>query len=82
MLAGVIRQGKEAIICFEPVKKATGYKLEYRSINGGEWKTQTVSAAQINHFKLTGLMPKLRYEFRMATLNQNGQSDYSQTIEE
>ncbi|HKZ68369.1 MAG TPA: glycoside hydrolase family 2 TIM barrel-domain containing protein, partial [Chitinophagaceae bacterium] len=39
MLAGVIRQGKEAIICFEPVKKATGYKLEYRSINGGEWKT-------------------------------------------
>jgi len=82
MLAGVIRQGKEAIVCFEPVKKATGYKLEYRSINGGEWKTQMVNAAQIDHFKLTGLMSKLRYEFRMATLNQNGQSDYSQTVRE
>ncbi len=55
--------------------------LEYRSING-EWKTQMENAAQINHFKLTGLMSKLRYEFRMATLNQNGQSDYSQTIRE
>jgi beta-galactosidase len=82
MLAGVIREGKEAIICFEPVKKATGYKLEYRSINGGEWKTQLVNAAQINHFKLTGLMPKVSYEFRMATLNQNGRSDYSPTIRE
>ncbi|WP_276501000.1 sugar-binding domain-containing protein [Terrimonas pollutisoli] len=82
ILAGVIRQGKEAIICFEPVKKATGYKLEYRDINGGEWKTQTINAAQINHFKLTGLMPKLSYEFRLATLNQNGQSGYSQTVRE
>jgi len=82
MLAGVIRQGKEAIICFEPVKKATGYKLEYRSINSGEWKMQMINAAKINHFKLTGLMPKLSYEFRLATLNQNGQSDYSQTIRE
>lgn len=82
MLAGVIRQGKEAIICFEPVKKATGYKLEYRSVNGGEWKTQMVNAAQVNYFKLTGLTPKLSYEFRMATLNQNGQSDYSQTVRE
>lgn len=82
MLAGIIRQGNEAIICFEPVKKATGYKLEYRNVNGGEWKTQMINAAQINHFKLTGLTPKLRYEFRMATLNQNGQSDYSQTVRE
>lgn len=80
MLSGVIRQGKEAIVCFEPVKKATGYKLEYRGINGGEWKTQMVDAAQINHFKLTGLMPKLNYEFRMAVLNENGKSMYSEII--
>lgn len=77
-LSGVIRQGTEAIVCFEPVKKAIGYKLEYRVINGGKWETKMVNAAQINHVKLTGLVPKHTYEFRMATLNQNGQSEYSQ----
>ena len=82
MLAGVIRQGKEAIVCFEPVKKATGYQLEYKGVNDSEWKTQMINAVQINHFKLTGLQTKLRYEFRMATLSQNGQSDYSQTTAE
>lgn len=80
MLSGIIRQGTEAIVCFEPVKKATGYKLEYRGVNGNKWETQMVNAAQINHFKLNGLMLKRNYEFRFAALNQNGQSEYSQTV--
>ncbi|MHB1177242.1 MAG: glycoside hydrolase family 2 TIM barrel-domain containing protein, partial [Daejeonella sp.] len=82
ILSGVLRQGAEAIVCFEPVKKATGYELEYRTIDGSKWKMQMVNAAQINYFKLNGLMPKRSYEFRMTTLNQNGRSEYSQTVRE
>jgi beta-galactosidase len=79
-LSGVIRQGTEAMVCFEPVKKAIGYKLEYKSVNASEWTTKIVNAAQISQFKLNGLLQKRRYEFRMAALNQNGQSTYSQAV--
>ena len=79
-LSGVMKQNTEATICFEPQKKAIGYKLEYKATNSIEWKTQTINAAQINHYKLKGLMPKSNYEFRVAAINQNGQSEFSQTI--
>ncbi|MEJ7767237.1 MAG: glycoside hydrolase family 2 TIM barrel-domain containing protein [Chitinophagaceae bacterium] len=77
---GVIRQGAKAVICFEPVKKATGYKLQYKGTKSGAWNIQDINAAQINHFQLSGLVPSLSYEFRIASVNLNGASGYSQII--
>lgn len=79
VVSGIIRQGSDAIICFTPSKKATGYVIEYRTGNG-EWKKDISTASQINHVMISALNSKSKYEFRMAATNENGQSDYSTPI--
>ena len=64
VIQGVLRSGSDAIIIFEPVKKATGYTVEYRLKGAGEWKAIYVNAASIRHIRISGLQKK-EYEFRM-----------------
>lgn len=80
----VVQNTEDAIICFEPVKKATGYVLEYRSKSNikknivlSEWQKVDISAAQISHFQFKKPNPKLSYEFRLATKNAVGISRFS-----
>jgi beta-galactosidase len=77
---GVVKQAKEAIVFFEPQKKATGYIMEYKIIGTESWQQKMINAAQIDCFHINGLDPKKTYEFRMLTLNENGKSIYSETI--
>ncbi|MGM9508971.1 sugar-binding domain-containing protein [Larkinella sp. GY13] len=86
VLQGVIRQPTEAVVCFEPVRKATGYILEYRQSGNSTtatnpWAKVTIPTAQSGYFHLTGLAKNTSYQFRMATLTANGQSDFSPAID-
>lgn len=74
---GVVRAGRDAVVCFEPVPKATGYVLEYQPAGTTAWLRQPITAAQTGRFILTGLDAKKTYQYRLATLNQAGQSTYS-----
>ncbi|MCW3110104.1 MAG: hypothetical protein JWQ09_4610 [Segetibacter sp.] len=80
IVQGVIRNGNEAIVVFEPVKKAIGYTVQYRLKNSGEWRTIELSAAQLKHCRITGLNPNDKYEFRMASKNSYGESGFTEAF--
>ncbi len=77
---GVIRNNTEAIVIFEPVRKAVGYSIQYRVRNAPEWKTLRVNAADIRHTRITSLVKKGIYEFRAASVNAYGQSEFTEAI--
>lgn len=78
-LKGVTRQKSEALVHFEPVKKAIGYQLEYREINSKakDWSGLSLSRSMVHDIFVEGLNPKIAYEFRMSAITEEGQSDYS-----
>lgn len=79
---GVVRQGSEAVLCFDPLPKATGYLLEYRPGGSGTWQRQSVPTAQVGRALLNNLRPNQPYQYRLATVNAHGQSDFSTLITE
>ncbi|GAB3495212.1 hypothetical protein GCM10027341_12240 [Spirosoma knui] len=80
VLQGIVRSGRDAMICFDPVPKATGYVLDYRPAGSQTWLSQSISAAQTGRFILTGIDLKKTYQYRLATTNQVGQSTFSVSI--
>ncbi|MGI8634865.1 MAG: hypothetical protein ACR2KZ_05630, partial [Segetibacter sp.] len=78
---GALQNGNGAIPSFQPVKKATGYVAQYRKSGSNEWMTKQVHAAQISVVKIAGLLINEKYKFRMATLNETGQSEFSEVVE-
>ncbi|MBC7743977.1 MAG: beta galactosidase jelly roll domain-containing protein [Flavobacterium sp.] len=81
-LEGIIHKGSQGIILFEPKKKALGYVLNYRRIGDIDWKKIHITAAQINQFQLVGLEVNKQYEFKLATVNENGISNFSEIKKE
>lgn len=79
-LKGVVRSNNEAILVFEPVRKAIGYTVQHRVKGSGEWKTFKVNAAEINHFRITDLNTNETYEFRMASENMYGKSAFTNPL--
>jgi beta-galactosidase len=79
LLQGVIRNKNEAILVFEPVKKAIGYTIQYRAKGSGEWTTVKINAAQINHVRISGIKKNIN-EFRMSSTNAYGVSGYTETV--
>ncbi|HTE25533.1 sugar-binding domain-containing protein [Flavitalea sp.] len=79
VIQGLIRAGNEAIIVFEPVKKAIGYTLEFRQKGVGDWKLMDINTAEIRHIRVPGLQSKV-YEFRLAALNACGQSAFTEIV--
>jgi beta-galactosidase len=80
---GVTRQKGDALVHFDPVKKAIGYELEYKEINKKDavWSNVTVSKALAQYVFVEGLNPKTEYEFRLSTITLEGKSDYSPIIQ-
>lgn len=78
-LRAVLRNGREAMICFSPVKKATGYTVQYRRKQTDAWTTETINAAQITEAKISGLAPG-SYAFRMASMGEYGQSAFTDIL--
>ena len=79
-LQGVLRNGTEAIVVFQPVKKAIGYTIQYRVQNSGTWKALTIRAAELHHIKITGFNAKDRYAFRIACENDYGASAFTEAV--
>ncbi|GAB3557136.1 sugar-binding domain-containing protein [Spirosoma fluminis] len=80
VLQGIVRSGRDVMICFEPIPKATGYVLDYRPEGSPTWAQQPIAAAQTGRFILTGLDQKKTYQYRLAATNQAGQSTFSPSI--
>lgn len=79
VLQGVLQTGSEALICFDPVKKATGYRLEYRQDNG-PWQSIPINPAQQSFYILGNLSRNASVQCRISTINAYGQSDFSPTL--
>lgn len=78
---GVIQKGTAAIILFAPVKKATGYKVQYKTTAATNWQTITIHAAQINQYYISGLQKNKKHDFRIASINSSGQSGFSKPVQ-
>jgi beta-galactosidase len=79
-LQGVLRNNTEALVIFEPVKKAIGYIIQYRIKSAMEWKPVRINVAQIRHARITGLQKRNVYEFRIAAINSNGESEFTEAV--
>lgn len=75
VIQGVILNDSDAIICFMPVKKSIGYRLQYKLPFEKNWHTELINASQIEQyqFKIKGNPKKL--QVKLATINQYGHSD-------
>ncbi|WP_114751117.1 glycoside hydrolase family 2 TIM barrel-domain containing protein [Pleomorphovibrio marinus] len=81
-MKGVLKKGKEALVTFLPVPKAIGYEIQYRESgrDGDNWNTITLNRSEVSFCQVSQLKPNRSYEFRMAAINSNGKSAYSQVI--
>ena len=79
-LLGVIRNNNDAVVVFEPIKKAIGYIIQYRIKDSQEWKAIRVNAADIRHTRIGGLKKKSNYEFRLAGINAYGESGFTEPL--
>ncbi|MGN6511799.1 MAG: glycoside hydrolase family 2 TIM barrel-domain containing protein [Chitinophaga sp.] len=77
---GVLRMDGSAVICFRPVKKATGYIFEYRLKGSAAWEQERCSASRISYYTIGKLHRKKEYEFRIAAVNSYGRSSFSKII--
>ncbi|KHN73749.1 Twitchin [Toxocara canis] len=55
-----------------------GYVLEKREEGTSEWSKCAFGTINDTRYKVTGLTPRKRYEFRVAAVNAAGQGDYSE----
>ncbi len=78
---GILHEGNEAVICFTPVKKAIGYIVQYRGAETDKWISMQINAAQTEHVIIKNLhRNKSSYQFRMACINQYGQSAFTEAF--
>lgn len=66
-LKATVQQGSEALLVYEPIKKATGYTFEYRKVSKKTepWQTISVHSSCTEYLIVSGLDPKTKYEFRV-----------------
>jgi beta-galactosidase len=77
VINGIVQKGMQALVLFTPVEKSIGYILKFHVIGDKDWKSITITAAQINQYMVTGLNAVQKYEFKLATLNSIGISAFS-----
>jgi beta-galactosidase len=82
-LKGIFRNGRETVISFDPVSKATGYEIQYRESGRSSegWQTVFLNRSEACFGRIADLKPNRRYDFRMAAINENGISDYTKEIQ-
>jgi beta-galactosidase len=76
VIKGLIRQKNEVLVTVEPVDKAIAYKLQYRE-TGKDWITVQLRRSLPVDFLIKGLKSNRSYEFRIATANIYGSSEFS-----
>jgi beta-galactosidase len=82
-LKGAYRIGKEVVISFVPVPKATGYEIHYKESGADDdsWHTAFLNRSEVYYGRIADLSPNRKYIFRMATINENGISNFTKLIE-
>jgi len=76
-IQGVIFSENNAIISFIPVKKSTGYSLQYKLPSESVWHTETITASQIDQYQFSIKGNPKTLQVKLAALNQYGQSPYA-----
>jgi beta-galactosidase len=76
-IRGLIRNGNYAVICFEPVKKATGYDLLFRFSNEKSWHHERVTTSLADQYQIKLGSKVGKVEVKLAAINQYGQSVYT-----
>ncbi|WP_375586512.1 glycoside hydrolase family 2 TIM barrel-domain containing protein [Cyclobacterium xiamenense] len=81
-LKGAFRNGKEVVVSFLPVGKAIAYEIQYRESGTSEdnWNAVYLNRTEVYFGHINSLKPNRSYEFRMATINENGKSDFTKVI--
>lgn len=79
IVRGLLVEGNDALLCFEPVKKATAYLVQYQ-LGTGSWKERILDQAHISHVRIEGVGKHKKLACRIATLNENGQSEFSESV--
>lgn len=69
---GVLKNGKEALLIFQPVKKAIGYRVKYTDKKSGQIGLLDVNAAQIGYIRIEGLSARSNYDFEIAGVMPEG----------
>ena len=59
----------------------TGYVIDYRVASRNFWTNATTIKADARTFTITKLMEETDYHFRVAAINDEGQSQYLETEE-
>lgn len=75
---GLVRDKGQALLFFTPVKKATGYLVQYRA-GTGNWQPISITQGGAQHALISNL-PKGVVECRIAAISANGQSAFSNSI--
>ncbi|WP_158861187.1 glycoside hydrolase family 2 TIM barrel-domain containing protein [Lunatibacter salilacus] len=83
-LKGIFRNGREVVISFDPVSKATGYEIQYRESgkSSEDWNTFFLNRSEVYFGRIADLKPNRRYDFRMAAINDSGISDFTKIIQQ
>lgn len=74
---GLVRNGNDAVICFEPVKKATGYDLMFRCGNEKSWHHERITTSLANQYQIKLNSVSGNVKVKLAAVNQYGQSTFT-----
>ncbi len=76
-IRGMINKGSSIILCFDPVKKAEGYELLYKTKKDKTWHKKLITSSQIDqvHFELDNASDGI--VLQLATINQFGKSAFT-----
>ncbi|UOE46225.1 hypothetical protein MTO98_17640 [Mucilaginibacter sp. SMC90] len=77
-IQGVISNGNDAVICFEPVKKATGYDLLFHYGNEKNWHHELINTSLADQYQIKLGSKGGKVTVKLAAINESGKSDYTE----
>lgn len=76
-ITGLVQKGGDAVICFEPVKKAIGYDLLFRTGRDKGWRHERINTSLTDQYKFKLSNKGDRVQVKLAAINQYGRSTYT-----
>lgn len=73
---GVLKNGKERLLVFNPPKKTVGYQVRYTALNTGMTYNYDICGSQINYIVIKNLEEGEDYNFEIAAMGENGLSEF------
>jgi hypothetical protein len=73
---GAIRKGNNALLFFNPVHKAIGYKIRIKSDGGEQLRTVDSNVAYVNQILISDLDSNKNYTFAVQAITSEGKSNF------